>query len=86
MCFMGGGGGGAPQVVYRDNPASAITPPPTPPTPMASGVGPADGMTMADIENENQAKLGTSIFKINRDPMATNDYLDQGIDSGISYQ
>jgi hypothetical protein len=51
---------------------------------MASGVAPANEVTMADVEAGRQ--MGTSIFKINRDPMMTNDYQDQGIDSGISYQ
>lgn len=83
MCFMGGGGS-APQVQYRDNPSpQVVSSPPPPPAPMAGGVGPAGEQTMADVERSQG--MGTSIFKINRDPMMSNDYQDQGIDSGISY-
>jgi hypothetical protein len=85
MCFMGGGGGAQPQVIYRDNPSTSVAPTPTPPTPMASGVMPAD--TMADVEQASRTQgMGTSVFKINKDAQMTNDYEDQGIDSGISYQ
>jgi hypothetical protein len=52
---------------------------------MASGVMPAD--TMADVEQASRTQgMGTSVFKINKDAQMANDYEDQGIDSGISYQ
>lgn len=88
MCFFGGGGGGAPQIVYRDVPKqdNVIAPPlpaPPPPTRMSEGVAPADQFMEADSTKNNR---GTSIFRINRDEPMTNDYQDQGLDSGISYQ
>ncbi len=84
MCFMGGGGG-APQVVYRDNPTSVTAPtPPTPPTPMNDSIVPA-GETDAGMAESQARGLGTSVFKINKDPQMTNEYQDQMIDSGISY-
>ena len=87
---MGGGGGGGfqqPQVIYRDNPNNpasapvAPLPAPLPPTPMNDGVAPISEDQPEKVSNT----MGTSMFKINRDPMVNNDYEDQGLDSGISY-
>jgi len=86
MClFGGGGGGGQPQVIYKDAP---IEPLPAPmPTAMASGIGtPTSNMTYADGPTDvSKTSAGTSVFKINRDPVASNDYQDQGLDSGLYY-
>lgn len=83
MClFGGGGGGGQPQIVYKDAP---VAPLPAPlPTPMASGVAePASGNGTTESTKNT---LGTSIFKINRDPSVdSSEYEDQGLDSGLYY-
>lgn len=88
MCFFGGGGGGGnqpPQIVYKDAPIAPL-PAPMPPATMSSGVIPAsalgEGEEGADQEN---MPMGTSIFKINRDPVDTSEYDDQNLDSGIAY-
>ena len=88
MClFGGGGGGGQPQVIYKDVYKDApVAPLPAPlPTPMATGVESAQ-QAYADGTDPTNKSLGTSIFKINRDPaVASNDYQDQGLDSGLYY-
>jgi hypothetical protein len=85
MCFFGGGGGGGqPQVIYRDAPSVSPTPVSTLPAPMNTlPVGPADSAGVVTDSTKNS--LGTSIFKINKDPIISNDYVDQGIDNGIQY-
>ena len=54
---------------------------------MNSGVSPAnDNISTSDVvEDPSKSSMGTSIFKINRDPVASNDYEDQGLDSGLYY-
>jgi hypothetical protein len=85
MFGSGGGGGGQPQIVYKDAPIEPL-PAPTP-TPMNSGVQPAfiEGAYSDGAQSPATKNLGTSMFKINRDPTATNDYQDQGLDSGLYY-
>ena len=88
MClFGGGGGGGQPQIVYKDAPLAPLPAPA--PTMMNSGVTPANDPVMAsDADDPSYIapnNTGTSIFKINRDPTTTNEYNDQGLDSGIYY-
>ena len=89
MCMFGGGGGGQPQIVYKDVYKDApLAPLPAPaPTMMNSGVSPAnDNISTSDVvEDPSKSSMGTSIFKINRDPVVTNDYQDQGLDSGLYY-
>jgi hypothetical protein len=71
--------------VYKDAPLAPLPAPA--PTMMNSGVSPAsDNMSSSDIvEDTSKNNMGTSIFKINRDPVASNDYQDQGLDSGLYY-
>lgn len=87
MCLFGGGGGGGqqqpPQIIYKDAPLAPL-PAPTP-TGMSSGVVPASEAPYGSAEEGANKLSGTSIFKINRDPMTTNDYVDQGLDSGLYY-
>ena len=84
MCFSGGGGGSQPpQIIYKDAPLAPL-PAPTP-TMMNSGVTPASEAPYGSPESDPNKPTGTSIFKINRDPMTTNDYNDQGLDSGLYY-
>ena len=89
MCmFGGGGGGGQPQVIYKDVYKDApVAPLPAPmPTPMATGVAQAEpAYGTAEDANSTKTASGTSMFKINRDPVTTNDYQDQGLDSGLYY-
>jgi len=88
MClFGGGGGGGQPQIVYKDVYKDATPIQAPAPTMMNSGVLPAsDNISSSDlVEDTSKNTTGTSIFKINRDPVATNDYQDQGLDSGLYY-
>ena len=87
MCMFGGGGGGQqqqpPQIIYKDAP---VAPLPAPlPTSMNTGVATATEVPYGTAEEEAKKLSGTSIFKINRDPMTTNDYADQGLDSGLYY-
>lgn len=87
MClFGGGGGGGQPQVIYKDVYKDApVAPLPAPmPTPMATGVE-SSQQAYADGTDPANKSMGTSIFKINRDPVVSNDYQDQGLDSGLYY-
>jgi hypothetical protein len=91
MCLFGGGGGGGgqPQVIYKDVYKDApLAPLPAPmPTPMATGVESASNQQVyADGTEPTNKSMGTSIFKINRDPaVSSNDYQDQGLDSGLYY-
>ena len=94
MCLFGGGGGGSqqPQVIYRDAPSAPLAPIPAPmPTLINSGVQPANDVSTSDVSTSDvdaTAKnvSGTSVFKINRDPVVdSNDYQDQGLDSGLYY-
>lgn len=88
MCmFGGGGGGGQPQVIYKDVYKDApVAPLPAPmPTPMATGVAQAEPAYADATDAPTKNSIGTSIFKINRDPVASNDYQDQGLDSGLYY-
>jgi hypothetical protein len=86
MCLFGGGGGQSqPQIVYKDAPLAPLPAPA--PTMMNSGVTPANDpvMTSDDPSYTPPNTAGTSIFKIKRDPTTTDDYSDQGLDSGIYY-
>jgi len=90
MClFGGGGGGGQPQIIYKDVYKDApVAPLPAPmPTPMATGVAEAQpAYADGGVDPTSKSNMGTSIFKINRDPVvASNDYQDQGLDSGLYY-
>ena len=86
MCLFGGGGGGSqqPQVIYKDAPLAPIPAPM--PTLMNSGVAPANDVSTSDVDATAKNMSGTSLFKINRDPAVdSNDYQDQGLDSGLYY-
>jgi hypothetical protein len=53
---------------------------------MATGVAQAEpAYADGGVDPTSKSNMGTSIFKINRDPVATNDYQDQGLDSGLYY-
>jgi hypothetical protein len=56
------------------------------PTPMATGVESASNQqAYADGTEPTNKSMGTSIFKINPNPVSSNDYQDQGLDSGLYY-